>query len=240
MELQAKEGLRFSSGPLRTRSARTRSSKSNILSNPSSSLFAVDLLVTLLLTESSHFSSGVSRSSWSRQRKTTLLQMLRDGRLGVNAPTLYPNQEAPGVPRFGFWALAKSFSDVVWRLGARAEDFKVMQGRTALRALSCPQELCIQGIRFRTFDLGGHETARRIWKDFVLWEVKFQDPGPCYGRMFLQHYPAFSVEVISLSASSKNRKTFTARSPPTVGLPRGRRRDYLPGRCCWQNAFRWG
>ncbi|CAE7213737.1 SAR2, partial [Symbiodinium sp. CCMP2456] len=47
--------------------------------------------------------------------------MLRDGRLGVNAPTLYPNQE----------------------------------------------ELCIQGIRFRTFDLGGHETARRIWKDYL-------------------------------------------------------------------------
>ena len=26
-------------------------------------------------------------------RKTTLLQMLRDGRLSVNAPTLYPNNE---------------------------------------------------------------------------------------------------------------------------------------------------
>jgi len=54
--------------------------------------------------------------------KTTLLRMLRDNKVEVNAPTQYANSE----------------------------------------------ELVMGGVKFTTYDLGGHFAARRVWKEYCV------------------------------------------------------------------------
>ena len=40
------------------------------------------------------------------------------------------------------------------------------RSRPSHLAACCLQELQMAGINFKAFDLGGHEIARRVWKDY--------------------------------------------------------------------------
>lgn len=65
--------------------------------------------------------------------------MLKEGRVAIHNPTLHPSKI------HFFWR------HFVWFLSLLSID---------------QDELIIGKIRFKTFDLGGHETARKLWKDY--------------------------------------------------------------------------
>lgn len=84
--------------------------------------------------------------------KTTLMHMLKDERLAQHQPTQYPTSEA----RAGrVWA-------------GRDGCLRCLGSVTAapLTRWAVPQELSIGQIKFKAFDLGGHEIARKVWKDY--------------------------------------------------------------------------
>lgn len=70
--------------------------------------------------------------------KTTLLHMLKEGRVAIHNPTLHPSK------------LSQNF---------------VLLSLIVVLHLD-QDELIIGKIRFKTFDLGGHETARKLWRDY--------------------------------------------------------------------------
>ena len=76
--------------------------------------------------------------------KTTLMHMLKDERLAQHQPTQYPTSEVCSK------AVFNSFTCIFM----------------AIQVTSFKQELQMAGINFKAFDLGGHEIARRVWKDY--------------------------------------------------------------------------
>jgi GTP-binding protein SAR1 len=90
--------------------------------------------------------------------KTTLMHMLKDERLAQHQPTQYPTSEVrPLLDTTQF-----VHAGHLYRYSCCVNAFKKLINIGHCGA----QELQMAGINFKAFDLGGHEIARRVWKDY--------------------------------------------------------------------------
>lgn len=112
--------------------------------------------------------------------KTTLMHMLKDERLAQHQPTQYPTSEVRLdtlfhmnsciPPRVSIPVRVLSHAWILFlfsvcfglRLCDPSISIMIVIGNTLLHM----QELQMAGINFKAFDLGGHEIARKVWKDY--------------------------------------------------------------------------
>jgi GTPase SAR1 family protein len=103
--------------------------------------------------------------------KTTLMHMLKDERLVTHQPTQMPTSEvrtrgAPTSAAPRRRAPRPRARSPARRPTAAAAPGPAPRAQPPPPAPPRPQELQIAGVNFKAFDLGGHEIARKVWKDY--------------------------------------------------------------------------
>ncbi len=88
------------------------------------------------------------------------MHMLKDERLAQHQPTQYPTSEVWRYMITLLVFLGQTFSKHLEGF------FTLPVGPSVLSHTVPAQELQMAGINFKAFDLGGHEIARRVWKDY--------------------------------------------------------------------------
>jgi GTPase SAR1 family protein len=95
--------------------------------------------------------------------KTTLMHMLKDERLAQHQPTQYPTSEARARGGRGRRrGRRRALREYRWHRAWLSTHWLTARAHARARA----QELSIGQIKFKAFDLGGHEIARKVWKDY--------------------------------------------------------------------------
>ena len=119
--------------------------------------------------------------------KTTLMHMLKDERLAQHQPTQYPTSEASVALKTlqkqnaGVIAVTAHKPSASVATAMPGDQYAIATAQTGncthctysasavvtwLNGCFGLQELQLAGINFKAFDLGGHEIARRVWKDY--------------------------------------------------------------------------